>query len=48
MQQKETELYLRHKPVEVGVGWALNIEGATADVVDGLVVEKDSHIGVLK
>ena len=48
MYKKETSLYLRHKPVEVGVGWALNIKGATADVIDGLIVEKDSHVSVLK
>ncbi len=35
-------------PVEVGVGRALNVEGATADVVHGLVVKHDSHIGVLQ
>ncbi|BAT13425.1 Os11g0247350, partial [Oryza sativa Japonica Group] len=39
---------LGHKPVEVGVGWALNVEGAAADVIDGLIVEQDSDIGVLK
>ena len=40
--------YLGHKPVEVGVGWALNVKGAAADVVDGLIVEKDSDISVLE
>merc|ERR1719261_1119428 len=34
--------------VEVGVGWALNVEAATADVVQGLVVEHDSDVGVLQ
>ena len=41
-------MYLRHKPVEVGVGWALNVKGAAADVVDGLVVKQDSDISVLE
>ncbi len=35
-------------PVEVGVGWALNVQGAAADVVDGLVVEHDRHVCVLQ
>merc|ERR1711975_51249 len=34
--------------VEVGVGGALNVEAAAADVVQGLVVEHDSDIGVLQ
>jgi hypothetical protein len=40
--------YLRYKPVEVGVSWALNIEGAAADVVDGLIVKQHSNISVLE
>jgi len=39
---------LSNEAVEVGVGGALNVEGATADVVDCLVVEHDCNIGVLK
>merc|ERR1711871_1155858 len=34
--------------VQVGVGGALDVEGAAADVVDGLVVEHHGHISVLK
>merc|ERR1719273_2116632 len=34
--------------VEVGVGWALNVEVSSADIVDCLVVKHDSDIGVLK
>merc|ERR1719271_19111 len=34
--------------VEVGVGRALNVEAATADVVQGLVVKHDSDVGVLQ
>jgi len=39
---------LGDEAVEVGVGRALNVEGATADVVDGLVVEHNSDVGVLE
>merc|ERR1711981_1333806 len=39
---------LRDKPVEVGVGGPLDVEGSPADIVDGLVVKHDSDIGVLK
>merc|ERR1719440_1741546 len=34
--------------VEVGVGRALDVEAATADVVQSLVVEHDSDVGVLQ
>ena len=34
--------------VEVSVGWSLNVEVSSADVVDGLVVEHDGDVGVLK
>jgi len=39
---------LRDESVEVGVGGSLNIEVSSADIVDGLVVEHDGDIGVLK
>jgi len=39
---------LRDESVEVGVGWSLNIEVSSADIVDGLVVEHDGDIGVLE
>ena len=39
---------LSDEAIEVGVGRALNVEGTTANVVDGLVVEHDSDIGVLE
>jgi len=39
---------LRDESVQVGVGGALNIEVAAADIVDGLVVEHDGDIGVLE
>ena len=46
--RRGSQQYLRHKPVKVGVGWALNVKGAAADVIDGLIVKKDRHISVLK
>jgi hypothetical protein len=39
---------LSNQSVEVGVGRTLNVEITAADVVDGLVVKHDSHIGVLE
>jgi hypothetical protein len=39
---------LRDEPVEVGVGGSLDVEGSTADIVDGLVVEHDGDVGVLE
>jgi len=39
---------LGDQTVQVGVGGALDVEGATADVVDGLVVEHDGNVGVLE
>jgi len=39
---------LGNESVQVGVGWALDIEVAAADIVDGLVVEHDGNIGVLE
>jgi len=39
---------LGDESVQVGVGGALNIEVAAADIVDGLVVEHDGDIGVLE
>jgi len=39
---------LGHDAVQVGVGWALNVEAATADVVHSLVVEHDGDISVLE
>merc|ERR1711871_975556 len=40
--------HLSHETVQVGVGRALDVEAATADVVQGLVVKHDSDIGVLE
>jgi len=39
---------LSKKTVEVGVGWALNVEVAAAHVVESLVVHAEGHISVLK
>jgi hypothetical protein len=40
--------YLRDEAVEVGVGGPLDVQGAPADVVDGLVVKQNGDIGVLQ
>merc|ERR1712156_246533 len=39
---------LADQPVEVGVGWPLNVQVATADVVNGLVVNHEGAVGVLQ
>jgi len=39
---------LSDESVKVGVGGSLDIEVAAADIVDGLVVEHNGNIGVLK
>jgi len=39
---------LSDESVEVGVGWSLDIEVSSADIVDGLVVDEDSNISVLQ
>jgi len=39
-------MYLRHKPVEVGVGWALNVKGSLAYVIDSFIVKKHNDISV--
>ena len=39
---------LSHQPVQVGIGWALNVEVTPADVVDGLIVDHEGTVGVLQ
>jgi hypothetical protein len=39
---------LGNESVQVGVGWSLDIEISSADVVDGFVIDHDSDIGVLE
>ena len=39
---------LSNDSVEVGVGWALNVEVSSADIIDGFVVKHDGDIGVLE
>ena len=39
---------LGNESVQVGVGWSLDIEVSSADIVDGLVVDHDGDIGVLE
>jgi len=36
---------LTDQPVKVGVGGALDVEVATADIVDGLVVDHEGTVG---
>ena len=45
---KARRAYLSDQPVQVGVGWPLNIQGPSADIVDSLVIKHDSDISVLK
>merc|ERR1719327_1499668 len=39
---------LRDDAVQVGVRRALNVQATTANIVDGLVVQTESHVGVLQ
>ena len=39
---------LGNESVQVGVGWSLNVEVSSADVVNGFIVDHDSNIGVLE
>ena len=44
--QIEVGGHLSDGTVEVGADRALNVDGAPADVVDGLVIEHDGEVGV--
>merc|ERR1712134_179335 len=39
---------MRDDAVQVGVRRALNVQATTANIVDGLVVQTESHVGVLQ
>ena len=39
---------LSDESVEVGVGWSLNIEGSSADIIDGFVIKHNGDISMLK
>ena len=39
---------LSDQPVQIGIGWALNIQVAAANVVDGLVVKGGIDVHVLE
>ena len=39
---------LSDESVQVGVGWSLNIEVSSADIINGFVIDHDSDISVLK
>ena len=38
---------LTDEPVEVGVSWALDVEGTAAKVVEGLVIDHEGAVGVI-
>ena len=46
--REEGNTYLSDQPVKVGVGWPLNVQGPSADIVDGLVIKHNSDVSVLK
>ena len=37
-----------HKPIQIGVGWPLNVQVTTTDIVDSFVVNHEGAVGVLK
>jgi len=39
---------LSDEPVQIGVGWPLDVEVPAADVVDGLIVDHESAVRVLQ
>ena len=39
---------LGDESVQVGVGWSLDIEVSSGDIIDGLVIKNDGNIGMLK
>jgi hypothetical protein len=39
---------LGNKSVKVGVGWSLDIEISSADIINGFVIDHDGNIGVLE
>ena len=39
---------LSDESVQVGVGWSLNIEVSSADIVDGFVIEHNGNISVFE
>jgi hypothetical protein len=39
---------LSDKSVQVGVGWSLDIEVSSADIINGFVIDHDSNIGVFE
>jgi hypothetical protein len=39
---------LGNESVQVSVGWSLNIEVSSADIINGFVIDHDSDISVLE
>lgn len=42
------EQYLRNQAVKVGIGRTLNVKGAPAYVINGLVIQQHSNISVFQ
>jgi hypothetical protein len=41
-------IYLRDESIEVGVGGSFNVKRALADIIDGFIIKKHSHISVFQ
>ena len=39
---------LGNESIQVGVGWSLDIEVSSADIIDSFVIDHNSNIGVFK
>ena len=39
---------LTDQPIQVGIAWSIDIQVASADIVDGLIVDHEGTVGVLK
>jgi len=39
---------LSNESIQVGVGWSLNVQVSSADIVNGLVIKDDGDIGMLE
>jgi len=39
---------LGNESVQIGVGWSLDVEVSSADVIDGFVIKDDGNIGMLE
>ena len=39
---------LSDQSVKIGVSWSLDVQLSSADIIEGLVIEHDSNVGVLE